>query len=87
MASPTAVLGHTSQTTEILMIGKSNAQFCRQQTRESPCKIHPSGFQSPKAAFPGLLELLPNLKEPEASLVKKTLKAIDAQAAAEAGIQ
>ena len=40
-----------------------------------------------KAAFPGLLELLPKVKDSEIWFVQKALKAIDAQAAAEAGIQ
>jgi hypothetical protein len=40
-----------------------------------------------KAVFPGLLELLPKVKDHEIWFVQKALKAIDAQAAAEAGVQ
>jgi len=40
-----------------------------------------------RAAFPGLLEILPKVKDNEIWFVQKALKAIDAQAAAEAGIK
>ena len=39
-----------------------------------------------KAALPGLMQLIANKKEQEVWFVKTALKAIDAQAAAEAGI-